>query len=92
MLNGMLVRVFTDRDDDILFLSLESIDWAPNEYIDTRAVENQIRGDSTLRAMPAASTLSKPKSTTKELEDTLRSWFESGQLLPSLPEILWLDC
>jgi len=33
------VRVFTDRDDDILFLSLESIDWAPNEYIDTRAVE-----------------------------------------------------
>ena len=46
--------MFTDAENRILFLSLKSLDWLPTRPIDTKIVIDQISGDSILKAMPYA--------------------------------------
>jgi hypothetical protein len=46
--------MFTDAKDRILFLSLKSLDWLPTRHIATKIVIDQISGDSILKAMPCA--------------------------------------
>jgi hypothetical protein len=46
--------MLTDAENQILFLSLKSLDWLPTRPIDTKIVIDQIRGDSILKAMPYA--------------------------------------
>ena len=46
--------MFTDAEDRILFLSLKSLDWLPTRQIDTKIIVDQISGDSILKAMPYA--------------------------------------
>ena len=46
--------MLTDAESQILFLSLKSLDWLPTRPIDTKMVIDQIRGDSILKAMPHA--------------------------------------
>ena len=49
-----VTMMFTDAENRILFLSLKSLDWLPARPIDTKIVIDQIRGDSILKAMPYA--------------------------------------
>ena len=52
--------MFTDSENQILFLSLKSLDWLPTRYINTQIVMDQITCDSILKAMPdARSTIAK---------------------------------
>ena len=46
--------MLTDAETRILFLSLKSLDWLPTRHIDTKIVIDQISGDSILKAMPYA--------------------------------------
>src|SRR4030095_5749017 len=46
--------MFTDAENRILFLSLKSLDWQATRTIDTKIVIDQISGDSILKAMPYA--------------------------------------
>lgn len=46
--------MLTDAENQILFLSLKSLDWLPTRPIDTKIVIDQISGDSILKAMPYA--------------------------------------
>ena len=46
--------MLTDAETRILFLSLKSLDWLPTRPIDTKIVIDQISGDSILKAMPYA--------------------------------------
>ena len=49
-----VTSMFSDAEDRILFLSLRSLDWLPTRQIDTKIVIDQISGDSILKAMPYA--------------------------------------
>ena len=69
-----ITSMFTDAEDRILFLSLKSLDWLPTRHIDTKIVVDQISGDSILKAMPYARSVTSKLS--KSSEEEARRYFE----------------
>ena len=46
--------MFSDEENDVLFLSLKSLDWTTDKYINTSVLIDQINHDSILQRMPGA--------------------------------------